>query len=1134
MKTRLLHKLALLIITLFILQQAVLPQGFAGTLFGHVSDNSQAIIVNAVLTLTNQNTGFVYTANSDDAGTYRFLNITPGMYDLTIEKEGFAKQKIKDISVAVADQSIYEITLKAGNINESMTISAEDVLGRATTNVSGKVIRQQEITELPTLVRNTYEFVALSPGTVPTSDGRGIGISANGQRSSSGNYLLDGAENNDPFRAGVAQEIPLDSIKEMRIITNGFAAEYGRNVGFIANAISQSGENQFHGSAFDFNRNSALAANSFGNNAFEFPKPVFNRNQFGGTFSGPIRKNRAFFFASIEPIIVRSTDTIPFFVPTTQLRDISSPFTKSLLDRFQDKVKLPDGNTAPLVVSRTLCPFDKFDFTTFRCKTSADLRTIPAFAQITRPGPANVGAGFPQNTLLASGRFDFNIDSRTQVFGRYSYSKTDFFAPLSQPYSTDFDAAEKDRAHQILLSLTRTWGTNLVTETRLAYNRLQLKQPATVNFPVFSGGVVDLPSGSDVRGGPQNVYQFYQTATLSYRDHVFKFGGQYVHIRDNQIPVTLQKLPTVTFNNSLQNLVVGRAIYQLALDPKGATDGGTVTAPFTVPNSTRHYRYNEVSLFFQDTWKVTPRLTLSPGLRWEYFGVLHSVGDEKALDANFYYGTVGNIFERIREGSFLRTIDAPGKYQGHFYLPDYNNFAPRLGLAYDLTGDGKTVLRAGGGIYYDRNFGNVLSNVAINPPSYASVAFSSNLQPGFLDNPYGQLPNAFKLVFISARHLDQNLRTAYTASWNAGIEQQIGNLFLVDINYVGDSGSKLYSLADQNRVNSGRFLGDDISVFDPNNPDHRLRAYTFALNTRSNQGHSTYHGLQVQVESRNLKGLQFGVTYNYSHAIDNLSSTFGDDSVASNGGLQIGFLDPFNPGLDRGDADFDIRHRLVTNFVWEIPFGRQSSRWLFKSVLGGWNLSGILSFQTGQPFSIYDTGNLEAFGGVTMFRPKFSGTLSKASLIPDRTFPNSFLFLPLNAVRDDNFNCVSTGPFFCSAMDGESLDGTISRNIFRRPGTQFHNLAVSKNFALPRIFGREGAKLQVRAEFYNIFNHANLYVDSFANDVNNFFFENSQGDFVPGVTVRRGFSTNSGAANTAGLSSFIDNRQMVIGVKVIF
>jgi len=386
--------------------------------------------------------------------------------------------------------------------------------------------------------------------------------------------------------------------------------------------------------------------------------------------------------------------------------------------------------------------------------------------------------------------------------------------------------------------------------------------------------------------------------------------------------------------------------------------------------------------------------------------------------------------------------------------------------------------------------------------------------------------------------LDQNLRTAYTASWNAGIEHQVGRLLTFNINYVGSSGIKLYSLAERNRINSGRFLGDNILAEDMNNPDHRLRPDTFVFNTRSNDGHSTYHSLQIQIESGNLKGFQFGVNYAYSHAIDNLSSVFGDDLVASSGGREIGFLDPFNPSLDRGDADFDIRHRLVTNFTWEIPVLKDAQNWFLRNVFGGWNLSGIMSFQTGQPFSIYDTGNPEYFlsGGdsALVYRPKFSGAVAKSPLIPNAAFPNTFLFLPINSFYDANGTCTGKGPFFCSAQLNESLAGTLPRNVFRRPGTQFHNFAISKNFSLSRLFaGNEGAKLQLRAELYNAFNHANLYVDDLTNDVNRAFFQSAQGDSSPGVLVRRGYSANY-SPNTGGLSSFIDNRQIVIGVKVIF
>lgn len=220
------------------------------------------------------------------------------------------------------------------------------------------------------------------------------------------------------------------------------------------------------------------------------------------------------------------------------------------------------------------------------------------------------------------------------------------------------------------------------------------------------------------------------------------------------------------------------------------------------------------------------------------------------------------------------------------------------------------------------------------------------------------------------------------------------------------------------------------------------------------------------------------------------------------------------------------------NFVWDLPFAGHAKNGFVRTLLGGWGVSGILSFQTGQPFSIFDFRNTDTLVDKTDSpRPRFAGSVASGNLIPDAQLPNTFLFLPLNPVRDANGNCASAGPFYCSASGNEPLDGTISRNTFRRPGTQYHNLALAKNFALPKIFGREGAKLQLRAEFYNVFNHANLYVDAGTNDVGFDSFVFSDGRSIPAVTVRRG---NGSFPSTFGLPSFNDNRQIVIAAKIIF
>lgn len=291
--------------------------------------------------------------------------------------------------------------------------------------------------------------------------------------------------------------------------------------------------------------------------------------------------------------------------------------------------------------------------------------TIPAFAFVSRTGPQDSGAGLPQNTYLATGRIDYNLDIRTQLFGRYAFENRNFFAAVRQAYSAALDQPSSQRNQNVLINLIRTWSSELVSESRVVYNRalfVEPQVPGPNGFPLFfiaSEGLV-LPSGTNFSGGPQNLYQFFQTASLSKGNHNIKLGGQYVHIRDNRTLGVFQAA-NADFGN-VQGFVNGvLRSYTIAVDPKDRFPGEQVDPPFGPPSFTRHFHYNEVGVFVQDSWKIASRLTLSLGLRWEYFGVLHSPKDEKHLDANFYYGEGDTVHERIANGRFLRTTDAPGK-----------------------------------------------------------------------------------------------------------------------------------------------------------------------------------------------------------------------------------------------------------------------------------------------------------------------------------------------------------------------------------------------------------------------------------------------------------------------------------------
>jgi hypothetical protein len=484
--------------------------------------------------------------------------------------------------------------------------------------------------------------------------------------------------------------------------------------------------------------------------------------------------------------------------------------------------------------------------------------------------------------------------------------------------------------------------------------------------------------------------------------------------------------------------------------------------------------------------------------------------------------------EQIANGKILRTVDAPGDLRGHFYLPDYKNFAPRLGAAYDLFGDGKTVLRVGAGVFYDRKVGFELFRAFQNPPNYSVTTLSNVVAtPELVSDQYAVFPNApIQLNLSDTKAPATHLRTAYTVSWNATVERELAGAMVFGASYLGSSGNRLYSVNNVNRLGSAglldpscigtRFASDDTTPLGPDYTNcQRLNPNVTTIAIRGNEGHSTFNALQLRLDSRRISrlGLEFGVSYTWSHSIDNASSSAGNDSVATPVGPW--FLSAFQPSLDRGSSDFDQRNRVAAHWIWGIPVGRNSQDWKGRYLVGGWEISGILSYQTGQPFTIVDSG-VPDFTGGEHTRPRVTGDPPRVvPLIPDARSPNTFLYVPLNQVYDsESGKCMAnTAPFACEISVNGPFDGTLARNTYRRPGTFYQDTAVLKNFPLLK----EGMTLQFRAEFYNLFNHPNLYVNAGTGDVNAQSFALGTGTSVPGVTA-----------------SFRDNRQIVLALKFIY
>lgn len=1107
------------LLCLTLLASATVPaqaQSFTGSISGMVTDPNGAVIQNATLTLTAADTGLTRATTTNHAGEYQFPSLPPGQYKIRVTAANFNSGEIT-AQLAVAQQLRADAQLKVGVETETVNISAGDgevSLDKQDAELS-TLLTGRQIAGLPLITRNPYDLIALSGGVTDGPDRgsgnqRGAGFAVNGQRSQSANFMLDGGENNDTFTSLPGQSVPIDAIQEFRVQTSDFTAEFGRGAGYVANVVTKSGSNSFHGSAYEFNRNSALAANDSFSNANGFPKEFFNRNQFGFSAGGPVIQNKTFFFGSAEWLKVRSNVNTGFFVPTPQFLALTSAATQSIFSQF----------ATPTITGRTVTAASLgFNNLVDAAGNPIDPGT-PLFGRVTTTAPRDAGAGSPQNTALWTLRLDHNFSNRTSLFGRYAYDREEALTGSNSfsPYQ-GFNTSSKNRNQNLTLQLTHTWSPSVVTESRFVYNRLLNEQPlgsAPVSPTFLISDVISRQTDGDTVlpgyfatastlgnaipfGGPQNLYQGYSSLNYQRGAHELKFGAQYLHIRDNRAFGAFQN--AIADFVTLQDFINANVQdYEIAVDPHGQLPGQALNAPFTAPSFTRHYHYNEVAWFGEDTWKVSPRLTVSAGLRWEYFGVLHSPGNEKQLDANFYPGTGGDFLQQIASGQFGLTTAQIGDLQDSFYRPDYNNFAPRLGVAYDLFGHGKTVLRAGYGIYYDRNFGNVLFNVIQNPPNYAVLFAGTGNNPAApiianVDQYAALAALSGQSYSSSARALDPNLRTAYANVWNANIQHDLGEVMVLTIGYAGSNGIKLYSLDNINRLDSGALLG----------VAGRLNPTISNINFRSNAGSSNYNSLQLRADSRYIKraGLQFTAAYTWAHAIDNESSTFGDSYLLSRvGGGVFGFQDAFNPAADRGDADFDVRHRLVTSFNWDIPFARDLRPGWMKAALNGWAMNGIVSFRTGVPFTIFDTGQADNVGQNAPVRPIVNGALPVVGVLtPAPGAGGTFNYLDLSAFTSTPS---VNGPFV----------GTIGRNTFRAPGLQTWNLSFLRNINLT-----ESKKLEFRAEMFNPFNHPNLFVAGGTNNIAN-------------------NTTNTVEATRGGLFDNINNveqhRNVQLALKFIF
>lgn len=1096
------YAFAALFVLIIVTSAAVAQE--SGQITGRVTDQQDRVVPGATVTIKSVGTGAERTTTSDDQGTYLVTALQPGLYDVTVKSGAFA-ENTQRVEVTVGSKISLDTKLSTQSVAASVDVvaGAGGVEINTTDQQLSDVITNKQVRELPTLTRNPYDLVGIAGNVTEDVAGRGTGFAINGQRSASTSILLDGGENTDNFTAVVGQAVPLDSVQEFRVITGNFSAEYGRASGGIVNVATIAGNNEFHGTGYGFNRISRLASNGFDNNAFGIPRQVFTRNQFGYSIGGPILKNKLFFFNNTEWIRVRSGGASVAFVPTPQLIAASSATTRGFLGGYQTTTPI-SGRI--FTVSQVLAAVGPANFVATPNSPggnafSALPGNTPAFGEVTYSTPQDVGGGTPQNDLQMVARIDANLSDKTQLYGRYALQDQVLAlgTNASSPYQ-GFNTGSFNFNQNFLLNLTHSFSSNLVSNSKLGFNRLNGGQPLGDQLPgptlyMNTGGATRLsgirigfpgylpfnPGSAIPFAGAQNVYQFNQDMSYSSGKHNWRFGGQFIHMRDNKtFGAYLNSVQGLGSNTAeaLSNLVTGNLTsFSVAIDPGGrfptVPTPNTVTLPVGPPAFSRSNRYSEWAVYVNDSIRYTPRLTLNFGLRYEYYGVQHNAQDP-GLDANFYYGAGASYQERLRNGRFQR---APDSAVGGLWAKDKNNFAPRLGFAWDMFGDGSTSFRGGYGIAYERNFGNVTFNAMFNPPNYAVVALAANsvntsglVTPGdvatlpiFASNlgPFAGTGPPRVLSAVSARHVDENIVNAYAHFWSLSLERQLARNTVVSLEYSASHGRSLYSIGDINRLGCGTLFLGSTTPSASGGVTSRCNGVATSINTRGNLGYSNYGGLTASLESNNLRnmGMTFTARYTHSVARDNLSSTFSDNSA-----FNLGFVDTYDPKLDYGFADFDVRHRFAGSVNYEVPFYKNSSSAAAKHALGGWSINSIVNLRSGYPFSIYDI----SFANAAAARMTPSAPLLINRNNPVTTGqPNQFVLV------DTSNQTLATPPGATGNYNFGPYSADMSkRNAFTGPGFWDLTMGLYK-----RIHFTERVSLQLRGEVFNVFNHANLFTD---------------------------------------------------------
>ena len=1111
---------------------------------GTVTDSSAAIVVGAHVTLRNSQTGIARDTTSNKDGIYLFTLVPIGNYELMVEQKSFKRFEQKGITLDINQNAKIDIALRAGAPSEVVEVSGNASQVDATSATLGKVETGDRILSLPLVERDTMQLGLLQAGVLAPEqeDGSGNAFSVAGQRSESLTFLIDGSDNNDFLGNNMVVNPNPDAVAEFKILTNNYEAEYGRTSGGIVNQVIKSGTNSVHGSLFEFFRNTALDGSDY----FTQTVPEFKRNLFGGSIGFPIKRDKAFFFASYQGARRREGQNAPPFQ------------TLSPAERTGDFSDLYTGATDPATGNdkgQLYNPVDGSPFSNNQVPVDPVIANYIASYVPLPNQPNNEFVSSPVAKLQDDQfvfRVDYNLSNKDALSAFYIFDDQPQTYPFQiiqgastggdVPVGSGFSNAQRFQTGSI--SWTRTISPIMVNEFRFATNRSAILQsdptdkttPQALGFTsvnaddpkgaapplMFLNGAFSLgPSPQGPTKLHDTTFQYQDTLSWTRGNHQLKFGGDFRWVENN--------FNFDFFNNG--SFFFGDFGPYTGLF--GTASNGNVLADFVggfwdnyFQFSTARYGIRTHSLYFfgQDAWKIRKNFSLDFGLRYEYNSPQVDPGNEII---GWFPGQQSTKFPGSPP-DVLYPGD-PGTPNRGLVYPDRNNFAPRLGFAWDIFGNSRLVMRGGAGIFYDIEDGALNLQFGGQPPfgyvannftDYTSVPtaqgtfVSDPFFGGLYPDPYpfalqGKIGTFFSPAISFAFVVSPHFRTPYSEHFNYGFQYQLTKNTMVEAVYAGSLGRKAIQSTETNFPTLAALqaqlaaAGGDASQLNPEcarplaacdangNPTGAQQ-----LLTNVSEGTSSSHQLQLTVDRRLRHGLQFRAAYTLSKSIDDSSGFRARSSTLT---------DPTDPRLDRGLADFDATHRLVISPIWQIPFGSHGNSLLSK-LTGGWSVAAIVSFQSGNPFTIYSNNNssqlnnfldrADVIGPVTIFKdprtirtfsPSLDG-LHGSCLGGKETGP--FWFDPTNLVCANDFDVPGGVPLFSH--------GNMGRNTLRGPGINNWDISILKDFKFT-----ESKSLQFQASFFNAFNHVQFFGPSSSEGASGFSsnFGQVTSDTTPSTTT---------------------------------